>query len=109
MPVDQHHLHINVKKAIALANTVDAFSTSLRDSWVDVYADSQVLIAPWRRPGSKSRNLADVFKRIFQIVSTYKIHLNLFYISSAGIPADTASRAFPLQDSKLSPFACALV
>ena len=104
-PVDQHHLHINVKEALALANGLDAFSSSFRDSWVNVYTDSQVLIASWRRQGSKSRNLADVCKRIFEIVSTYKIHLNLFYISSADNPADTPSRVFPLQDSKLSPFA----
>ena len=108
-PVDQHHLHINVKETLALANALDAFSSSLRDSWVDVYTDSQVLIASWRRQGSKSRNLVDVFKRIFPIVSTYNIHLNLFYVSSADNPADTPSRAFPLQDSKLSPFAWAHV
>ena len=44
-PVDQRHLHINVKEAWALANALDAFSGSLRDSWVDVYTDSQVLIS----------------------------------------------------------------
>lgn len=104
-PVDQRHLHINVKEALALANALDAFSSSFRDSWVDVYTDSQVLIVSWRRQGSKSRNLADVFKRILEIVSTYNIHLNLFYISSAYNPADTPSRVFPLQDSKLSPSA----
>lgn len=108
-PVDQHHLHINVKEALALANASDAFSSSLRDSWIDVYTDSQVLIASWRRQGSKSCNLADVFKRTFQIVSTYNIHLNLFYISSADNPADTPSRVFPLQDSISSPFAWAFV
>ena len=48
-------------------------------------------------------------EQIFQIVSTYNIHLNLFYISSADNPADTPSRAFPLQDSKLSPSARVLV
>ena len=101
-PVDQHHLHINVKEALALANALDAFSSSFCDSWVDVYTDSQVLIASWRRQGSKSRDLADVFKRIFGIVSTYNIHLKLFYISFADNPADTPSRVFPLQDSKLS-------
>ena len=101
-PVDQHHLHINVKEALALANALDAFSSSFCDSWVDVYTDSQVLIASWRRQGSKSRDHADVFKRIFGIVSTYNIHLNLFYISSADNPADTPSRVFPLKDSKLS-------
>ena len=74
-------------------------------SWVDVYTDSQVLIASWRRQGSKSCDLADFFKGIFGIVSTKNSHLNLFYISSVDNPADTPSRVFPLQDSKLSPSA----
>ena len=52
-PVDQHHLHINVKEALALANALDAFSSSFCDSWVDVYTDSQVLIGSWRYQGSK--------------------------------------------------------
>ena len=104
-PVDQHHLNINVKEALALANALDAFSSSFCDSWVDVYTDSQVVIGSWRYQGSKSRDLADDFKRIFGIVSTYNIHLNLFYISSADNPADTPSRVFPLQDSKHSPSA----
>ena len=104
-PADQHHLNINVKEALALANALDAFLSSFCDSWVDVYTDSQVLIGSWRHQGLKSHDLADVFKRIFGIVSTYNIHLNLFYISSADNPADTPSRVFPLQDSKLSPSA----
>ena len=104
-PVDQHHLHINVKEALAVANALDAFSSSFCDSWVDVYTDSQVLIASWRRQGSKSCDLADFFKGIFGIVSTKNSHLNLFYISSVDNPADTPSRVFPLQDSKLSPSA----
>ena len=104
-PVDQHHLHINVKEALALANALDAFSSSFCDSWVDVYTNSQVLIASWRRQDSKSCDLADFFKGIFGIVSTKNSHLNLFYISSADNPADTPSRVFPLQDSKLSPSA----
>ena len=49
------------------------------------------------------------FCRIFEIVSTYNIHINLCYISSADNPADTPSRVFPLHDSKLSPSAWAQV
>ena len=106
-PVDQHRLHINVKEALALANALDAFSSSFCDSWLDVYTDSKVLITLWRCQGSKSHNLADVFRRTFGIVSTCNIHLNLFYISSVDNPAHTPSRVFPLHDSKLSPLAWA--
>ena len=104
-PVDQRHLHINVKEAWALANALDAFSGSLRDSWVDVYTDSQVLISSWRCQGPKSPDLVVALKRVFGIISSCNIHLNLLYIPSAANPADTPSRVLSLQDFKLSPFA----
>lgn len=104
-PVGQRHLHINVKEAWALANTLDAFSGSLRDRWVDVYTDSQVLISSWWRPGTKSPDLVVALKCDFGIISSCNIHLNLFYIPSAANPADPPSRVLSLQDSKRSPFA----
>lgn len=73
-PVDQRHLHINVKKAWALANALDAFSGSLRDSWVDVYTDSQVLISSWRRQGPKPQDPVVALKRVFGIISSCNIH-----------------------------------
>jgi len=33
-PVDQRHLHINVKEDWALTNALDAFSGCLRDNWM---------------------------------------------------------------------------
>ena len=104
-PVDERHLHINVKEAWALANALDAFSGSLRDSWVDVYTDSQVLISSWRRQGAKSPDLVVALNCVFGIISSCDIHLNLFYIPSAANPTDRPSRVLSLQDSKLSPFA----
>ena len=77
----------------------------LRDSWVDVYTDSQVLISSWRRQGPKSPDLVVALKRVFGIISSCNIHLNLLYIPSAANPADTPSRVLSLQDFKLSPFA----
>ena len=91
-PVDQRHLHINVKEAWALANALDSFSGSLRESWVDVYTDSQALISSWRRQGAKSRDLIVASNRIFGIISSCNIYLNLFYIPSA---ANSAGSSFP--------------
>ena len=104
-PVDQRHPHINAKEAWTLANALDEFSGSLRDSWVDVYTDSQVLISSWRRQGAKSPDLVVALNCVFGIISSCNIHLNLFYIPSAANPADRPSRVLSLQDSKLSPFA----
>lgn len=104
-PVAQRHLHINAKEAWALANALDAFSGSLCDSWMDVYTDSQVLISSWRRQGAKSPDLVVALKRVFGIISSCNIHLNLFHIPTAANPADPPSRVLSLQDSMLSPFA----
>ena len=48
-PANQLVHHINVKEVMALVNVIEAFSHSIRDCWVDVYTDSQVLIASWSR------------------------------------------------------------
>ena len=72
---------------------------------MDVYTDSQVLISSWRRQGAKSRDLIVASKRIFGIISSCNIHLNLFYIPSAANPVEPPSCVLSLQDSKLSPSA----
>lgn len=54
--------------------------------------DSQVLISSWPRQGAKSRDLVVALKRIFGIISSCKIHLNLVYIPSDANPADPPSR-----------------
>jgi len=102
-PSDQCDLHINVKETLALVHALEAFA--FRSSWVDVFTDSQVLIKSWRSQGAKSHALADALKRLFSVVTSSNIHLNLCYIPSACNPADAPSRILSLQDSKLSPSA----
>lgn len=102
-PVDQRDLHINVKETLALVHALEAFP--FRDSWVDVFTDSQVLIKSWKSQGAKSRALADALKRLFSVVTSSNIRLNLSYIPSAYNPADAPSRILSLHDAKLSPSA----
>jgi len=100
-PADQRDLHINVKETLALVHALEAFS--FRDSWVDVFTDSQVLIKSWKSQGAKSHALADAFKRLFSVVTSSNIHLNLCYIPSVYNPADASLHILSLQDARLSP------
>lgn len=102
-PADQRGLHINVKETLALVNALEALS--FRDSWVDVFTDSQVLIRSWQSQGAKSHALSNALKKLFWVVSKTNIHLNLCYIPSPLNPADPPSRVLSLQDAKLSPSA----
>ena len=102
-PADQRGLHINVKETLALVNALEALS--FRDSWVDVFTDSQVLIRSWQSQGAKSHALSNALKKLFWVVSKTNIHLNLCYIPSPLNPANPPSRVLSLQDAKLSPSA----
>ena len=102
-PADQRGLHINVKETLALVNALEALS--FRDSWVDVFTDSQVLIRSWQSQGAKSHAVSNALKKLFWVVSKTNIHLNLCYIPSPLNPADPPSRVLSLQDAKLSPSA----
>ena len=53
------------KEALALANVLEPFASSISNSWVDVFVDSMALISAWDRQGSRSRPLFDALKRIF--------------------------------------------
>ena len=104
-PSGHQALHINVKEALALVNALEAYSSSLRDAWVDVYSDSFTLIQSWERQGSNSHLLVDAMKRIFAIAFKFNMHLNFHYIQSSLNPADSPSRVLSLQDATLSPSA----
>ena len=49
-------LDINSKEILALANILDSFSSTISNSWVDAFTDSQVLLQSWSRQGTKSPN-----------------------------------------------------
>jgi hypothetical protein len=50
-------LDINSKEILALANVLDSFSSTISNSWVDAFTDSQVLLQSWSRQGAKSPNV----------------------------------------------------
>jgi hypothetical protein len=95
-------LDINSKEILALANVLDSFSSTISNSWVDAFTDSQVLLQSWSRQGAKSPNVIAALKQLFAVVSRSNIHLSLHHIPSCFNLADTPSRRFSLLDSMLS-------
>ena len=95
-------LDINSKEILALANVLDSFSSTISNSWVDAFTDSQVLLQSWSRQGAKSPNVIAALKQLYAVVSRSNIHLSLHHIPSRFNLADTPSRPLSLLDSMLS-------
>ena len=91
----QAALNIHAKEILALVNVLRSSPHRIRNTWVDVYTDSETLIKTWTRQGSKSHIISDSVKMLFSAVTYSNIHLNLHYISSAKNPADYPSRFCP--------------
>ncbi|CAH3157018.1 unnamed protein product [Porites lobata] len=49
---------IATKETLALNNALQSFGNTVRNSWVDAFVDSQVLLHSWNRRGSRSHSLA---------------------------------------------------
>ena len=45
---------IATKETLALNNALQSFGNTVRNSWVDAFVDSQVLLHSWNRRGSRS-------------------------------------------------------
>ena len=86
---DQRSLHINVKETLVLVSALQALA--FRNSWVDVFTNSRVLVRSRQSQGAKSHALSNALKKLFWVVTKTNIHLNLSYIPSAINPADTPS------------------
>ena len=88
---------------LTLVNALEALS--FRNSWVDLFTDSQVLIRAWQSQGARSHTLSNSQKKLFWVVTKTNIHLNLCYIPSAVNPADPAEVKLAMGVAKLSPSA----
>ena len=48
------------KETLALTNVLQSFRNTVRNSWVDAFVDSQVLLHSWNRRGSYSHSLVSL-------------------------------------------------
>ena len=97
---------IHVKEA---EKTLVSMSEKFLNHRVDVFVDNQSVIASWERGGSKSSDLNNTFKLIFEVCQKKNIDLHMHYIPSEQNPADFESRVLSFRDSKLSQDAWQLV
>ena len=93
---------IVVKESLALANVLLAFQDSIRNSWIDVFSDSEVLVKACRRQCARSPAFIAALKRVFAVLSLLNAEIQLFHIRSEDNPADHPSRRLSLQDAKLN-------
>ena len=94
---------IATKETLALNNVLQSFGDTVRNSWVDAFVDSQVLLHSWTRRGSRSHSLVDALKCLFETTMNLNVDLHVHFVPSPENPADPPSRLLSFQDSKLSP------
>ena len=94
---------IATKETLALNNVLQSFGDTVRNSWVDAFVDSQVLLHSWNRRGSRSHSLVDALKCLFETTMNLNVDLHVHFVPSPENPADPPSRRLSFQDSKLSP------
>ncbi|CAH3174663.1 unnamed protein product [Porites lobata] len=94
---------IATKETLALNNALQSFGNTVRNSWVDAFVDSQVLLHSWNRRGSHSHSLVPALKCLFQTTMHLNVDLHVYYVPGPENPADSPSRRLSFQDSRLSP------
>ena len=102
-PDSSFHYDIATKEALALANVLDSFASSISNSWVDVYVDSTALLSAWNKQGSRSRPFFNALKCIFAQVLSSNVFISLHHVPSSQNPADSPSRHLSDMDASLSP------
>ena len=96
-------LNISTKETLPLVNALKALPSGIRDCRVDALVDSKVLIDTWEGQGSKqSPELTSVTKKLFFVISSRNIQINLTHVPSSENPADGPSRRLSRLDSRLT-------
>ena len=57
---------IATEDTLALKNVLQSLGSNIRNSWVDAFVDSQVLLRSWNRRGSRSHSLVTALKCLFE-------------------------------------------
>ena len=94
---------IATKETLALNNVLESFADSIKNSWVDAFVNSMVLVLSWIPQGSRSHSLSDTLKKLFSTMTKLNIDLHLTFVPSFQNQADPPSRRLTLQDAKLCP------
>ena len=86
---------IVVKEAKALLLALQSFSSTIRNSRVDVQVDNMPVVKAWNNSGSRSERLIAILKDIFMLTFMYNIKLDLVYVPSSDNPLGIFRRLMP--------------
>lgn len=92
---------IHLKEASAVIIALQALEAKIKDRRLDVYVDNTAVLYAWENQRSKDRQLADLMKKLFQIVWKLNVDLKLHYVPSAENLADAPSRNISYTDCML--------
>lgn len=79
---------IYLKEASAVIIVLQALEAKIKDRRLDVYVDNTAVLYAWEN----QRQLADLMKKLFQIMWKLNVDLKLHYVPSAENLADAPSR-----------------
>ena len=86
---------IATKETLALNNVLESFADSIKNSWIDAFVDSMVLLRSWTLQVSRSHSLSDALKKLFSTMTKLNIDLHLTFVPSFQNQADLPHDALP--------------
>ena len=92
---------IIVKEIQALRLTLENLLHHSENTRVDVFLDNKALVSSWESQVSKSPEVSDIMKSIFQFSLSRNLSLSLQYVPSRSNPADLPSRTLSDLDASL--------
>ncbi|XP_077998242.1 uncharacterized protein LOC144451313 [Glandiceps talaboti] len=94
---------IAYKESKALEKTLLSFHERTRNTRVIAYTDNETLMHCWKNRGSKSSDMNNALKSLYEVVDGLDIEIEMRYIPSRHNPADPPSRRLTPADARLLP------
>ena len=100
--VSERQLPISARESLALLRVLENLPAECANARLDVFSDSQVLIASWERQVSACEASSDILKGIFEVSSSKNLDINLSFVPSKENLADKPSRVMSDLDATLA-------
>lgn len=71
---------------------LDALTSRIRNSRVDIHTDSRALLGSWQSKGGSNTKINDVIKAILRCSQEFNFSIDMQYVPLAENPADASSR-----------------
>lgn len=101
--VAEQSMHINQKEMRAVSNALLSYAPVVKDRVVRLFEDNTVTQSVLGRFASRSTVLMDEYRRLWSLLDSLHVHLQVVRVSSEGNLADAPSRFVDRSDYKLHP------